>query len=371
MLTKEIFLMSDAYFIHPTGKIIPVEYGKHINELLRKPEQFGYTREHIFDVHKKYNERPGIEGKAREELLNNLIDNGWGHARVYGNFVAINIKDSSPKSINPISDLAKELQKNPNIGNSTPARIYSLKQNKIIANTEVGKIANDGLYRSIEENATIPPKSFKLFTEEMKQVLTEGGNPLWQKLGKWLDKNSTLVGISPNRDHFTPEQTKLGVQLLGKGLEDARVNGHIGGWTGPHNGGYTGENKNEISREPSFFVYPKSDSQNDIDKMLKVTYHYADNLFPEKNDNQESIAVITPDRKIWWQYMNNSTRPGDVEHKGSVTHKYEYGVNTGFTELEKKKQYVFSNTKETKLDNPYEHDGVYRLKQLYKRFITG
>ena len=165
--------MSDAYFIHPSGKIMPVEYGKHINEILRKPEQFGYTREQVFDIHKKHNERPGIEGKAREEILNNLINNGWGHARVYRNFVAVNIKDASPKSINSVTDLAKELEKNPNIGKYTPARIYSLKQNKIIANTEVGKIANNELYRSIEEEITKHAKTFKIFTEEMNKVLKD------------------------------------------------------------------------------------------------------------------------------------------------------------------------------------------------------
>ena len=71
---------AEAYWISPTGKIFDVEY-LHIVEILNSPEKFGLTRNEVEAVHKKHNEPYGSEGKARDEIMIDLIEDGWMRVR--------------------------------------------------------------------------------------------------------------------------------------------------------------------------------------------------------------------------------------------------------------------------------------------------
>lgn len=73
----------DAYWISPSGKIVPVEDGAvaHINMVWRKPEFFGYTKAEIEKLHQRHGERIGQEGKAREEIMRDLLQKGWVRIR--------------------------------------------------------------------------------------------------------------------------------------------------------------------------------------------------------------------------------------------------------------------------------------------------
>ncbi len=56
---------------------------KHITEVIKSPGAFELTEEEIRSVYEKYNEPFGIEGKAREEIILELIRKGWIRARRY------------------------------------------------------------------------------------------------------------------------------------------------------------------------------------------------------------------------------------------------------------------------------------------------
>jgi len=71
-----IFSKADAYWISPTGKVLPVKQ-KHITEIVTDPVAFGFSQEEIEEIHEKYGEPLGVEGKAREELMNRLLKLGW------------------------------------------------------------------------------------------------------------------------------------------------------------------------------------------------------------------------------------------------------------------------------------------------------
>lgn len=69
-----------AYWIKNTH-IIPVPI-LHINVVIEHPEHFNYTTEQIKSIYEKHNEPYGHEGKAREEIMLNLIKNkGWIRVR--------------------------------------------------------------------------------------------------------------------------------------------------------------------------------------------------------------------------------------------------------------------------------------------------
>jgi len=65
-----------AYWINPNGEILPVET-HHITNFFHNPQVFGLTRDDVLSSYQKHGERPGIEGKAREELILEVMKRGW------------------------------------------------------------------------------------------------------------------------------------------------------------------------------------------------------------------------------------------------------------------------------------------------------
>lgn len=73
--------LENAYWIDPYGDFHPVKGGKHIQSILQDPDQFGLKREYVVEKFKKYGEKLGQEGKAREELMVDLMMDGWIQVR--------------------------------------------------------------------------------------------------------------------------------------------------------------------------------------------------------------------------------------------------------------------------------------------------
>ena len=66
----------DGFWIAPSGDIIQVPKS-HIDMVVANPEKFRMSKEEIKKLYEKYNEPIGHEGKAREEILSDLIKDGW------------------------------------------------------------------------------------------------------------------------------------------------------------------------------------------------------------------------------------------------------------------------------------------------------
>ncbi len=75
-------ITNGAFFISPKGKFIGLQqYSSHIDIITSNPKEFGLNIEDIRKTYEKYNERMGVEGRAREEIITNLIKQGWIHVR--------------------------------------------------------------------------------------------------------------------------------------------------------------------------------------------------------------------------------------------------------------------------------------------------
>ena len=74
--------VSNAYWISPRGVIYPVG-DNHISSVISSPETFGLTREQIDAAYAEEGERIGLEGKAREKIILDLVDKGWVRIRNY------------------------------------------------------------------------------------------------------------------------------------------------------------------------------------------------------------------------------------------------------------------------------------------------
>ena len=66
----------EACWITPDGIVIPVKT-THISEVIRNPELFGLKIGKIRSLYEKYSEHLGLEGKAREEIMRDLILQRW------------------------------------------------------------------------------------------------------------------------------------------------------------------------------------------------------------------------------------------------------------------------------------------------------
>ena len=73
---------AQAYWISPSGQIMSNFY-IHIEAVIKNPQLFGLTLDKIKEAYNKYNEPLGFEGKARVEIMETLIRNGWIRIRYY------------------------------------------------------------------------------------------------------------------------------------------------------------------------------------------------------------------------------------------------------------------------------------------------
>jgi len=73
-------ILCDAYWVSPTGEMLSVK-STHIDVVVKNPEVFGFTHAYIKNVYKKYRETVGLEGKARDEIIESLINRRWMRIR--------------------------------------------------------------------------------------------------------------------------------------------------------------------------------------------------------------------------------------------------------------------------------------------------
>ena len=101
-----------AYFITPSGQVISTNGRSHISLIIDSPDKFGFTKDQILDLYKKYNEKLGVEGKAREQLLRLLFEKGWTRVRRYPNkFWSVQVKKLTKKAKDYLQDFASKILK--------------------------------------------------------------------------------------------------------------------------------------------------------------------------------------------------------------------------------------------------------------------
>lgn len=102
-LFEDSIPVAPAYWINPSGKILPIYADEtHIDQVLKKPSAFGLDIDEIKALHKAEGEHLGDEGKAREKIIIDLINQGWIRIRHYPR------KDMFSINVNKLSDKNKE-----------------------------------------------------------------------------------------------------------------------------------------------------------------------------------------------------------------------------------------------------------------------
>jgi hypothetical protein len=136
---------TNAFFLSPKGTLIPV-HKKHINDVIKYPKKFGLSKAKIQEVFDRYGEPLGFEGKARNEILVNLIRSGWIRMRncPKQGFWAVNVFKLTNRVKSSLQQWASALVKNKSVDRYAEVRIADEDNNK--ANLSLADVAQDALY---------------------------------------------------------------------------------------------------------------------------------------------------------------------------------------------------------------------------------
>lgn len=78
-------------WISPNSEIL-TDNGSHIEYVISNPGKFGLSRVYIEQIYAKYGEPLKVEGKARKDLIIELVNRGWIRLRRYPNqYWSINV----------------------------------------------------------------------------------------------------------------------------------------------------------------------------------------------------------------------------------------------------------------------------------------
>lgn len=133
-------IVKAAYWISPKGEIIKVagiSGTTHIDTVINNPDEFGVTIDEIKDVYEKYGEPFRSEGKAREEIIKNVVKKGWIRVRKYKNsHWSFNVYRLSKKTKDYIFDWADKI---------TSKGLFNQKENEIYLDVRILSVSDDSM----------------------------------------------------------------------------------------------------------------------------------------------------------------------------------------------------------------------------------
>jgi len=144
-------MRNTAMWITPSGKIMVFDNDTHIGAIIKDPVMFGYTKDKIEQIYKKYNEPVNLEGKAREEIILDVLKKGFIRVRRYRDYWSVNTNNITKKTKDFLYDWANKLL-NGISGQVEKDRYMPVKIVGISVNKQytVQQIANDVLYEANE-----------------------------------------------------------------------------------------------------------------------------------------------------------------------------------------------------------------------------
>lgn len=134
-----------AFWISPKGHVLG-SMSSHIQQVIMNADKFGLDIKKIRSKFEEYDERVGLEGKAREDIIKRLLWEGWIRIRKYPNYgYSINVAYYPAMEWGYIIEWAQKML-NKNVAGfketdeSLPVYITDLNNKKI--EMTIGKLAN-------------------------------------------------------------------------------------------------------------------------------------------------------------------------------------------------------------------------------------
>ena len=175
----------NAYWLNKNS-IIPVP-NIHIDVVIQNPEKFGYTEDKLREIFKEFNEPYGHEGKAREQIMLNLIQNkGWIRVRynprqdkwmVELNKLTSRIKDEVWQFFMLVTgnDLEgeKAIDKAPKYSDITIAELHNISNIKMSSSNVSDVLSFSGLFESIKDKTGMKQITINEYKHNFAALLHE------------------------------------------------------------------------------------------------------------------------------------------------------------------------------------------------------
>lgn len=211
-------------------------------------------------------------------------------------------------------------------------------------------------------NIRMDKDDFLILEAYNKNILLQEGNPVQQNFNKWLDRGYTLGIVSPEstEEHMlkahkekpgfitagktkstkkhmknvSEEPTDISHKKMVQALHTAKEKGEIQGWTGPHKGEYVynPEPSSDPSEdqplvkgeEGSYIVIPNGTDEESTQQMISFIKRIGNAFY------QESIIVITPDKKAKYIYLKRRVpdNPDFEKSAGDVHYNIPLATST-------------------------------------------
>jgi len=138
--------MFDSYWVSPAGEMLPVK-STHIEVVIKNPEVFGITHSYIKEVYKKYRETVGLEGKARDEIVESLINKRWMRIRYdkSQDYFIVGFKYFDRKQIDYLKNWGMGILA---LDKNYATKIVHLNDmNNVLASCNINQLVSDFLYK--------------------------------------------------------------------------------------------------------------------------------------------------------------------------------------------------------------------------------
>lgn len=159
MKLKQYFTESSiraAFFISPSGDIVEAKVS-HIDTVMQNPRKFGLNKNYVQQVYDKHNEKLGVEGKARDEILKGLMEEGWIRLRRYDRFWSVTVGRITKKVKDYLYDWSKKILKGmfgfKERDKHMPVKIIPVRGSVTdVRHLPIEAISKDALYNESEKN---------------------------------------------------------------------------------------------------------------------------------------------------------------------------------------------------------------------------
>lgn len=163
--------LSVAYWVNPYGQILELPVQNHISAIISQPEKFGLTKGYVEQLYKSFGEPVGVEGKAREQIIRDLVAKGFIRIRLYPQFWSVTVNRLDSKTKKALSNWAEVARENKQAGKYADVRIVELATDKM-HKFEIGDIYYgfmESASGSLEWVSTL--SEFQIFKPSFKQFI--------------------------------------------------------------------------------------------------------------------------------------------------------------------------------------------------------
>jgi len=197
MLLEDIVGMTPGMWVSPAGQIISVT-NTHIDDVINHPAKFGLTLEYIQEMYKRFNERVGQEGEAREEIIRNVLTRGWIRVRKYRNYWSITLESLKDSTKRIVRDFVSTLVKAGKMHENDDIKVLELRSDNL-KTLEASDIIDHSLEESVQD---LPLVGYDQVADmssdnELYKIMSDGQAPV-KKAFNEIEKLFKKLSISDN-----------------------------------------------------------------------------------------------------------------------------------------------------------------------------